>query len=94
MRKSKVQFPYQGWVLMPSFATKELTFIDTAFATDDWHITEGSSKYYAVDSIYKTKADAVAAGRDRLAKLRLDLAKRAATIEKRQAALDKAEGKP
>lgn len=91
---SKVKFPYQGWVLMPSFAPKELTFVDTAWATGDWHVSKGSSKYYGVNEIYQNKAEAIAAGREKLIKLRADLEKRRTTIEKRQAALDKAELMP
>lgn len=85
------KFPYKGWVLMPSFAPKELTFINTGWMTGEWHVAENSSKYYSVAEIYETKSEAIAAGREKLAKLRLDIAKRSAAIEKRQAALDKAE---
>jgi hypothetical protein len=88
---SKVKFPYKGWVLMPSFAPKELNFVESDWMTGDWHVADNSAKYYTVAEIYKTKNEAIVAGREKLAKLRLDLAKRSATIEKRQAALDKAE---
>lgn len=88
---TKAKFPYQGWVLMPSFTPKELTFVTYGWMTGDWHISKGSSKYYAVSEIYKTKSEAISAGRNRLEKLREDLKKRTASIEKRKAALDKAE---
>lgn len=92
--KSKVKFPYQGWVLMPSFAPKELQFTEEYWYSQGFHLVESSRKYYSVDEIYKSKSDAIAAGRERLAKHRVDLEKRAATIEKRQKALDKAEQQP
>lgn len=94
MSQSNVKFPYKGWVLMPSFAPKELTFTEKSWYSPDFHLTEASSKYYSVDEIYKSKSDAIAAGREQLKKLMADLEKRAETIRKRCAALDKAEVKP
>jgi hypothetical protein len=89
---AKKKFPYQGWILMPSFTLKELTFVKSATMTDDWHASsERSLKYYDVSEIHKTKSEAISAGRNRLEKLRENLKKRAASIEKWQAALDKAE---
>lgn len=84
------QFPYNAWVLQPSFKPKEVTFTEKHWYGDRRH-RSGTGKVYPVSEIYPTKQAAIAAGREQLEKQREDLLKRQERIDKRAAALDKAE---
>lgn len=86
---SEVKFPYQGWVLTPSFKPVEKTFQSKADHYEEWHYDE-NGKGYQVRDIYQDKASAIAWGRANLEAQQAALDKKQANIEKRRAALDKA----
>ncbi|MDX4957881.1 hypothetical protein [Delftia acidovorans] len=85
---SEVKFPYQGWVLTPSFKPVETTFTGCKYGRD-WHDADGKKAYF-IANIFRSKGDAIANGREILVKQQTDLDKKQANIEKRRAALDKA----
>lgn len=85
------QYPYTGWVLMPSYKPKQETFVREAnfFNRDLYGVTE-AGKYVSSGEIYASKADAIAAGRARLDEQHEKLKKMQERVNKRHAALDKA----
>jgi hypothetical protein len=85
---SEKTYPYQAWVLMPSFRPKLETFVCRVSYGDD---ESQSGKWYMPSSIYETKADAIAAGRKILIEQQAKIDKRQANLNRRKAALDKAE---
>lgn len=92
---SKRKYPRQAWVLTPSFKPKEVT-IEKGYASwrgaSDWDIAEGGKQYH-VDTLFDSKAAAIANGREQVIKTQADIDKRQLNLNKRIAALDKAEGK-
>ena len=86
---SKQVFPYDGWVLMPSFKPVQVTFVADSHGSF-WHMRESGRQYCALD-IYQSKQAAIAAGRAALDEQQVRLNKKQAHIEKRWATLDKAE---
>ena len=87
------QYPYQAWVLLPSFKPQEVTVTapshphSTMFK--DWDTTS-KGKDYHVKNLFDSNAAAIADGREQIKKLQADIAKRQETVNKRIAALDKA----
>lgn len=84
---SEVKFPYQGWVLTPSFKPVEKTFV-SGYA-GEWHDTSSNQMYHILN-IYRSKTEAILSGRSKLEAQQAALDKKQANIEKRRAALDKA----
>lgn len=89
-----MKFPYAGWVLMPSFKPKEITFVrqyETRWGTKKptYHQPE-SGKEYHVDDIYKSKTDAIRVGHKRLNEQQEALDKKQLNLNKRRAVLEKA----
>lgn len=85
------KFPYIGWVLMPSFAPKQVEFVShTNYAAFDeqWHLP-ANGRGYKVSEIYPSRDAAIEAGYKRLAKQQADLGKKQVAINKRRATLDK-----
>lgn len=82
------QYPYTGWILMPSYKPKQETFVREAnfFNRDLYGVTE-AGKYVSSGEIYASKADAIAAGHAKLDEQREKLKKMQERIDKRQAAL-------
>lgn len=85
---SDKNYPYQAWVLMPSFKPKLETFVR--------HISYGheeakTGKWYWPDAIYETKELAIEEGRKKVKEQQADIDKRQEKLNKRIAALDKAE---
>ena len=86
-----MKFPYNAWVLQPSFKPKEVTLIEEKrWYGDRCHLLD-TVKAYLFSEIYPTKQAAIVAGRERIDKQREELNKRRERIDKRAAALDKAE---
>ncbi|MDX4957262.1 hypothetical protein [Delftia acidovorans] len=88
---SEVKFPYQGWVLTPSFKPVEKTFF--APYNKEWHrSTDGGARgtYHQVEKIFPSMEAAIAWGRSDLDKQEAALDKKHFNIQKRRAALDKA----
>lgn len=85
-----MKFPYQAWVLQPSFKPKEVTIVRRSWLTDSHH-EEVSGKCHHLGQLHPSKAAAIQAGREQIEKQRVDLAKRQERLNKRIAALDKAE---
>lgn len=86
---SKQIFPYDGWVLMPSFKPVQVALVESNHSPL-WHKTE-SGKLYCTDNIHQSKQAAIAAGRAALDGQQAALEKKQANINKRRAALEKAE---
>lgn len=89
----KREVPFKAWVLMPSFKPVEVELVKQSQQWSNWDIwyATDKGKTYKGDSLFASKEDAIAFGRDRLAEQEADLAKRSETIAKKRAALDKAE---
>jgi hypothetical protein len=85
-----VEFPYNAWVLQPSFKPKEVTLTEKNWYGGQYHLSD-TGKVYLLSEIYPTKQAAIVAGREQLEKQREDLNKRQERIDKRAAALDRAE---
>ena len=84
-------YPYQGWVLTPSFKPKEVTLTSRyEYASLDYDLTD-SSKLYAFCDIFPNKAAAIAAGKEKVREQQSKLDKAQANINKRSANLKKAE---
>lgn len=82
-------FPYQGWVLLPSFRPVERTFVSKGAWAMELHKSE-EGKLFNVKDIYEYKEDAIAAGHADLDRQQSALDKRQVALEKRRAALEKA----
>lgn len=91
----KRAYPYTAWVLLPSFAPKEVTLIEQAysFSHPEWDKSESGKSYHAEHELFATKQAAIDAGWKRIATQEAKLTKEAEGIKKRRAALLKAEGK-
>lgn len=85
---SDKEFPYDGWVLMPSFSPKKVTLTEGCHGL--YHITE-KRKWYHLSDIFPSKQDAIRKGRELIDVQKADLDKRHDKLAKRIAALDKAE---
>ncbi|UBB15469.1 hypothetical protein [Comamonas odontotermitis] len=83
-----MNFPYTGWVLMPSFKPVELTFVKDR---GGWHRAE-RGKDYSIHDIFPDKHSAISAGHAALVEQQLAVNKKQANIQKRRAALEKAAG--
>lgn len=87
------KYPRQAWMLMPSFKPVEVTVTAKAYKSDDYsdwdRLSSGKSVHF--ECLYKTQADAIAVGREQVAKAEADLLKRRANLDKKIKALDKAE---
>lgn len=88
---SEKQYPFTGWVLMPSYKPKQETFVSEAnfFNRDLYEVTR-TGKYVPSGEIYASKENAIAAGYAKLEEQREKLKKMQERIEKRQGALNKA----
>ena len=87
-------YPYQGWVLTPSFKPKEVTLTSRyGYASQDYGDLTESSKLYALSDIFPDKATAIAEGWARLREQQARLDKAQANINKRSTNLKKAETK-
>lgn len=84
-------YPFQAWVLMPSFKPKEVTIVKQYISSSPEYQESASSSLYHKDDLYPSKAIAIATGRELLVKQKATLDKRLETLNKKQAALDKAE---
>lgn len=84
-----MNFPYTGWVLMPSFKPVETIFVEASMYSKGWHKSQGG-KTYSTQDIYATKDAAISAGHIDLHKQQAALDKKQANIKKRRAALEKA----
>lgn len=90
---SETKFPYEGWVLMPSFKPAQVYFVNAASdwgSLVEWHVAE-SGKCHHVHKIHPDKQAAIAAGRAKLAVMQAKIHKQLAGMAKKAAALDKAE---
>lgn len=85
-------YPYKAWSLKPSFKPFEVELVRRAYdySYPDWD-SANSGTTYNTKLLHPSKEAAIAFGRQEVARLEADLAKRAERIQKRTAALDKAE---
>jgi hypothetical protein len=85
-------YPYDGWVLLPSFKLKKVTFVKNygAYSGDHGDITD-SGKYYQLSQIHALRSDALIAGHNQLNLQQARLDKQLAVMAKRRAALIKEE---
>lgn len=89
----KRKYPRQAWMLMPSFKPVEVTVIAKAYTligySDFDRLSSGKPVHF--ERLHRTQAEAIAAGREQVAKAEADLLKRRANLDKKIKALDKAE---
>jgi hypothetical protein len=83
-------YPYTAWTLQPSFKPVKVKIVGPYGNGRFWDRSD-AGKDFAIESLFATKADAIASGRSRLADQQTLLDKKAANIAKRYTALDKAE---
>lgn len=84
-------YPFNAWVLTPSFKPKEVTITGPYISTaPDW-LESDTRNIHHKNELYPSKAVAIAMGRELLVKQKAALEKRQANINKKHAALDKAE---
>lgn len=84
-------YPYQAWVLMPSFKPSEVTIEGPyhKYWSHERDVTS-SGKSYALTELYPNKDAAIDAGSILLDKQEAALSKKQANIDKRREALRKA----
>jgi len=89
---SERTYPYDGWVLLPSFKLKKVTFVKNygSWSGDHGDITD-AGKYYMLSAIHATRSDAITAGHNQLNLQKVRLDKQLAVMQKRRAELVKAE---
>lgn len=88
----KRKYPRQAWMLQPSFKPVEVTVVKRPYPHSYPDLDELSTgKTEHIESLYPTKAAAIAAGREAVAKAEADLLKRRANLDKKIKSLDKAE---
>lgn len=88
---NKRTYPYQAWVLRPSFKPAEITLVGERpiWGSESLELDENGQSY-GLWALFTTKELAIAAGRKRIVTQQADLDKRHIGINKRIAALDKA----
>ena len=88
------QYPYTGWILMPSMKPKSVIFVSGGRSYYGPYDTTEDGKSYGIGHIYSTKSDAITAGNAQLDEQREKLRRMQERIDKRQATLDKAATTP
>ena len=85
-------YPYNAWVLTPSFKPKEVTLVKAyrAFGGQDYGDLTETGKMYGVTEMFPTKRDAVMDGWAQVDKQKADLDKKLIGIAKRRKALQEA----
>lgn len=86
---TETKFPYDGWILTPSFKPVKKTFVRVYGAYANWHIPDEGGKNCHVSEIYKTKEAAVEAGFKKLNAEQAAIDKRQVNLTKRIANLKK-----
>jgi hypothetical protein len=85
------KLPFDAFVLTPSFKVKKVTIVSEAnFCVKGWFFS-GSRSSYNESELFNSPSDAIKAARDKLAKMKADIEKRAVSLVKKTAALDKFE---
>lgn len=85
---SEKTYPYQAWVLMPSFKPKEVELV--ARARLDWE-ESSTGKWYHHTELHSSKAEAIAAGWEKIKIQQADIDKRRENLNKRINQLEKDE---
>jgi hypothetical protein len=94
MSTEKRKYPYNAWMLQPSFKPVEVRVVKRAYLHSYHEYDElESGKTVHINNLYPTKAAAIAYGRQQVEKTEADLVKRRENLNKKIAALNKAEGK-
>lgn len=83
---SEKEYPFKAWVLMPSFAPKEIELVEGSATVAGYHIT-ASNKYYHESQLFESKRAAIANGWSRIDELQAALEKRAESISKKKSSL-------
>lgn len=84
MSSKKFTFPYNGWVLTPSYKPKQVTVTGEAVAYGlyrEWHVTDTGNSYHHTH-IHETREQAVAHGHAALDAQKLRIEKQQANLEK------------
>lgn len=82
-------YPYQAWVLTPSFAPKEVTIVEPGrWAADRWLPTI-SGKHYSESEVYDSKVLAIKGGWSRLEEQEAAIQKKLDSINKKKSTLTK-----
>lgn len=86
-------YPYDGWVLLPSFKPKQVIFVKRygAWSGEDYGDISDAGKYYPRSEIHASRSDAITEGYYRLHRQQMRLDKQLAVMAKRRAALIKEE---
>ena len=87
-------YPRDIWVLTPSYAVKQVTVVSgyRSYGSVDYGDITESTKLYRPDEMHVTKADAIVAGWDSVARVQADIDKRCQNLDKKRANLNKASG--
>lgn len=83
------QYPYQAWVLTPSFAPKEVTIVDPGRWLTAGYIATLSSKCYHESEVFGSKKLAIEGGWSRLAEQEAAIQKKLDSINKKKSTLTK-----
>ncbi|MBP3934475.1 MAG: hypothetical protein J6D44_11480 [Pseudomonas sp.] len=82
-------YPYQAWVLTPSFAPKEVTIVEPGgWATDGWLPTI-AGKHYHESEVFDSKDLAIEGGWSRLEEQEAAIQKKLDSINKKKSILTK-----
>ena len=84
-------YPYTAWVLTRSFVVVEVQLV--APTADGLNERSSKGKWYAPDTLFRSREAAVDAGRMRIQIARAEIARRAAVLEEKSALLDRMSGR-
>ncbi len=87
------KFPFDAYVLTPSFNVKKVTIVSDAGFSVGWWLESDKRATYSKSALFNSPCDAIKAGRDKLEKMKADIEKRTASLIKKTATLDKFEAK-
>ena len=83
-----MKFPYNGWVLTPTFNVKQVAIVGAAWGGGRWHKSD-TGKTYDKDSIFSNREAAIKFGELSVAEQQAKLDKSQININKRKANLAK-----
>lgn len=82
-------YPYQAWVLTPSFAPKEVTIVEPGrWDSSDWRRTTTDKRYYESE-VFDSKELSIEGGWSRLEEQEAAIQKKIDSINKKKSILTK-----
>lgn len=82
-------YPYQAWVLTPSFAPKEVTIVEPSFWSTHGWVPTISGKHYHESEVFDSKELAIKGGWSRLEDQETAIQKKIDSINKKKSVLTK-----